>query len=172
MRIKRDDQWMFQPVDPVALQGAYDIQIKVSDASANKMLHRKEVVEMHQLLAGNPTVSPAKDALNILKAYEVNDEESWIIPEAMQVLQAVQANPELIQMMQQYLAQKAQQMRDQEIAQQAQDNLHRQEIERQVEDAAGVEQRKLVDQVGESLKREAIKPVLEQAAMAEMRGGM
>jgi len=172
MRIKRDNQWQFVPVDPVALQRAYDIQISVSDASANKMLHRKEVVEMHQLLAGNPTVSPAKDAEQILKAYEISDPAEWMIPEAMQVLQAVQANPEIIQIIQRYLQDKSTRQREQMIAQQAQDNLRRQEIERQVEDSAGVEQRKLVDQVGESIKREAIKPVIRQAAGMAAQGAI
>jgi hypothetical protein len=80
-------------------------------------------------------------------------------------LQAVQANPELVEMMQQYLDQKEQQARDQQIAEEAQSNIRRQQIERGVERDSGMEPQKLVDQVGESLKREAIKPVLEEAAM-------
>ena len=158
-RIFENNQWVFRPLDVMSIQGQYDIKIDVSDSSANKMLSRKEAVEKHQMLLGNPVVNTQKTTEDLLRAYGHKDTSEHIRPEFAFVMQAVLQNPEIVQMLQQYMEQKAQQAREQQIAGEAQANVRRQEIEREVE--APSEAGKLVDQVTESSKRKILQPAIE-----------
>ena len=158
-RIFENNQWVFRPLDVLSIQGNYDIKIDVSDSSANKMLSRKEAVEQHSILKGNPIVNLQQTTEDVLKAYGKKSTEKYIKPEFPFVLQTVMENPEVVKMLQQYVQQKAQQARETQIAAEAQSNIRRQEIEREVE--APREAGKLVDQVTEAGKRKILAPAIE-----------
>ncbi len=161
-RIFQDNKWVFEPVDVMALQGRYDVQIQVSNASANKAINRQEKGELYSMSLQNPMVNPEEPLRDVLKSYGIKDVDKWIKPEVAAILSALQQAPELPQVIQQYLQQKQQQERQQQIAGEAQANIERQDIERQVE--APVEERKLVDQAQESIKRKVITDTLKTAS--------
>jgi len=166
-RVFEDDKWVFEPLDALSIQGNYDFRVQVSDASANKMLNRKEKVELTQLMGGNPIINLHKLTQDVLQSYGKKKPDEYIEPNMLTVIQAMQQAPELPQVIQQYMQNKMAQQRRQEIAGEAQSNIERQEIERQVEGQQGgpLEDRKLLDQVVESTKRKMIQPAIETMMM-------
>jgi hypothetical protein len=164
-------QYVFLDFDLMAMQGQYDISINVSSASGNKMLQRQEASERFHLLGQDPMVDPLKIRKDFLASYDIKNPGEYLKPDAVQMVQALLANPELPHVVQQYLQQKTQQQRQQEIAGQAQANIERQSIERDVEKAAPqFEQHKLFDQVSESAQRKLITPAVEQMVAAQAMG--
>lgn len=157
------NQFAFQPIDVLSLQGRWDFKIQVSNSSANKMLNRKEAMERYQTLGGNPLANPQKLLEDALRAYDIKSTGEYIKPEINQLLQALQQVPGLAQalpqMIQQFAQQQEQQKQQQDIQQQAQSNIQRQGIERQMEQPQ--EGEKLVDQAQESIKRRLITQGLE-----------
>ncbi len=170
-RIRKDNEWTFQPVDVVALQGEYDVDIEVSSASANKMLHRKEQVELTQILSGNPAVNPVELAERILKAYDIRETEDLLNPAYQLVIAALQQAPEVAELIQKYMQQKQEQQKQAEVEQQAKDNIQREEIQRRVEQESGYENSKLIDQVTEGTKRKILTPIIEESAAREVMNG-
>jgi len=156
-RVFQDNKWVFQPIDVMSLQGNYDLRLKVSDASANKSLNRREKIELFNANRENPVSNLVKSTEDLYKAFGIKDTREYIKPEFAMIVQAMKENPELPQIIQQYLQQKQQQGMDQETTKQAQQNIRRQAIQREVEANAGEENRKLQDQVREGLKRGLIK---------------
>ena len=165
--------YVFQPFDLQAIQGQYDITINVSNSSGNKMLSRQEKTELLNMFGQDPMINPIEIRKDVLDSYDVKNKNEYINQDASNMVQAVIANPELPQVVQQYLQQKAQQQQQQEIANQAQANIQRQSIERDVEkQAPQFEQTKLFDQVEESAKRKLITPSVENMVGARALGGM
>jgi predicted nucleic acid-binding protein len=158
---EEENRWLFEPLDVLAIQGRYDINVYVSNASANKAIARRDAGELYQMAMQNPIVNPVKAVGELLKSYERKDAAEWIKPEVQQVLQALMQAPELPQVIQQYMQQKQQQAADQETAREAQDNVRRQQIEREVE--RPIEDQKIVDQAQENIKRQAVANTLKAA---------
>ena len=69
--------------------------------------------------------------------------------------------PELAGVVKQYMAQKAQKAQQAEVESQAQKNVLRKDIQTQVEDQSGFEDRKILDQIEESTKRKLMTPKVE-----------
>jgi hypothetical protein len=162
MRIFKHNKWVFLPMDLAALNGDYDLSIELSDSSANKMLARREAVERYQMFAQNPVVDPLRVAEDMLRAYEVRDVGAYLNPGAAMMVQALEENPELPKIVQQYLQQKAQQQEMAEVQEQAMKNIRRREAQDRVEDETGFEDRKLRDQIVESVKKEMMRPGVER----------
>lgn len=165
-RIFENDEWAFEDIDVMALQGRFDVLVSVSQASANKMLHRKESVELYGLLRENPLMEMVKVTERLLKAYGIDEPKDLIQPQFRLVAQAVAEAPELAELAKQIIQRKAQENRDHEIEAQAKDNMRRQDIEREVE--RPVELKKLFDQVKEAGKRKMISPLAQRAGAAEL----
>ena len=137
------------------------------------MLSRQEKTELLQMFGQDPMINPVELRKDVLDSYDIKNKIEYINPDASAMVQAVIANPELPQVVQQYLQQKAQQQQQQEIASQAQSNIQRQSIERDVEkQAPQFEQQKLFDQVAESAQRKLITPAVENMVGAQAMGGM
>jgi len=161
-RIFENNEYIFRPFDMKAVQGEYDITIRVSDASANKMLNRQEKVEIFKSQAENPIVNIERLTSDFLESYDIRNVEEYIKPEVRILIQALNMfGPEVVQVVQQFAQQKQAQMQQEQIAKQAQANIERQAIEREVERPH--EPNKLMDQVAESAKRKLITPMVENA---------
>ena len=55
----------------------YDITIRVSDASANKMLNRQEKVEIFKSQAENPIVNIERLTSDFLESYDIRNVEEY-----------------------------------------------------------------------------------------------
>jgi len=171
-RIFENNEWVFKPVDQHALQCNYDIRIEISDATANQGIARQEAVQKLQTLAGSPVVNGMTLVEDFLKAFGHKDVSKYILPEFQELIQAAMANPQIIEVVRQCMAQFAQQQQMQEAQGQAEKNIMRQNIQRDVEVQSGQEDRKIVDQVAESTKRELFRPAVQQATVQQMMGGI
>lgn len=163
LRIFRSNEWVFLPVDLQALSGQYDLRIELSDSSSNRMIARREAVERYQMFAQNPVINPVQVAEDMLRAYDVKDTSNYIDPGAAAVVAALKEHPEIPQVMRQYLAQKEQQRQMAEIRDQAVRNIQRREEQDRAEDETGYEDRKLWDQLEESVKKEMMRPHVERS---------
>jgi len=172
-RVFENEQWVFEPIDTAAIQGNFDIMLQISDASANKMLNRREKVELYQMLGKNPTADMNKATEELLRAYGIREPKEWLNQALMMLVQALQQAPELPQVIQAYMQKKQQDQRDAQIQGEAEANVRRQAIERDVE--APVEDAKLMNQVTEGAKRKLITPMVEESigrdVMAAISGG-
>lgn len=162
MRIFENNAWVFRPVSLGALRGDYDYEITVRDAAANPMMARREAIERYQMLAKNPVVNPVQTVLDLLDSYGIRDSSKHVNQEIAGVVAAMLQAPELAQVVKQHMAQKAAAAQKAEVETQAQRNVMRRDIQGQVEKKTGFEDRKLVDQVQESIKRKMITPDIER----------
>jgi len=112
---------------------------------------------------GLPMVNQIQNVEDLYKSFGKKDVEKYIQPQFAQIISALTQAPELAQplmeMIGQHMQQKANQERQQGVRQQAENNIERQDIEREVE--APFENKKLVDQSNESYKRKTIGKVIE-----------
>lgn len=169
-RIFENNEYIFQPFDMKAIQGEYDITVRVSDASANKMLNRQEKVELFKAQAANPIINIEKLTSDFLESYGIRNMDDYIKPEVSALIKALNSfGSEVVQVVQQFAQQKQAQMQKEQIARQAKANIERQAIEREVE--APHEPRKLVDQVKESARRKLITPLVETEVAKEALQG-
>lgn len=155
LRVFEGNRQAFRRMTALEIQGNFDLALSVSDSSANKMLNRKEKMELYQVLAQNPVNNLAQLTEELLKAYDVKNLDDWIDPKFQAVLQALSQAPELEKMIGQYMEQKQQQAGDEEVGQEAQANIRRQQVERDVELQSGLEDQKIMNQVRERIKRQA-----------------
>jgi hypothetical protein len=199
-RIWENNQWIFKPFDMAAIQGKYDYSIEISDATANPVVARQEAIQLFQMLGQAPVVELPKLVEGLLKSFDVKNYEEYIAPLFGQLMKALKEIPGLSQalpqMIQQFAKQQEQQKKQQEMIQsvtesekrrqmkqqlqdrnapqdmerQAAKNIMRQDAQRKAETRAGTENRKIVDQVTESTKREIFKPLIEQAAIKRLLG--
>ncbi len=167
-RVFENNQWHFTEMDTQSIQGNFDMYVKVSDASANKLLQRQEANELYQLLGQNPIIDQTKTTGDLLKAYEKNPGDGYIQQQFVFMMQAIVQFPEIAQMVQQFVQQKQQEQRDQEVQSQAQDNIRRREIERGEDQQ--VEPQKLIDQVTESEKKKQIQPLIAAQVQGQLFG--
>lgn len=167
-RVFENNKWTFQPLDALAIQGNYDFRVHVANSSSNKMLNRRERVELMNMMAKNPTINLMTLTEDVLKAYDAKPIRDYIKPEFPMMLGALEAAPELPKVIEQYMQQKQQQDQTKEYQQQAVANLERQSIQREAEKP--VEDEKLHDQAVESIKRTLIKDKLEaETGITEMK---
>jgi hypothetical protein len=91
------------PIPRKMMRQRFKFVLSGSTASANKMIERKEAEDILMLSQGNPLMNPMKALEDVLKAYGKTDLGQYVNPEAKQVLQALFENPELPQIIAQYL---------------------------------------------------------------------
>lgn len=118
----------FQQVNIAALQGDFDFTICISDSAHNEMIDRREQVELMQLVAQMPFVNQVEMFKELLHTYQKKDPERYINPAFLIILQAVSQNPEIVQVIQQYMQQKQQQMKQQEMQGQVGDSIMKADI--------------------------------------------
>jgi hypothetical protein len=74
-----------------------------STEKANKLLARKEAEDVQTMYNGDPLVDQLKIRLDVFRQYGKDNPQEYINPQANQMIQAFQAFPELVQMVQQYV---------------------------------------------------------------------
>ena len=175
MRIWNESKntWIFQPFNWDALQSEYDFALEISDSSANKTLNRKEAVERLQLFGQIPIINLPKLVEDALKSYDIKATSEYILPQFQMIVQALQSAPELAQVIQQYMQQRAMKEKEKKLQAEAVQNVKRHEIQRNAEKSQGevLENQKIVDQVEESTKRKLVQPMVEQSVVQRL-GGM
>jgi hypothetical protein len=77
-----------------------------STATANKMLERKEAEDIYQIGSQNPLANPLPFFEDLLKAHGKTNLKRYVNPQAQQMLMALATNPELPQVVSQYLSTK------------------------------------------------------------------
>lgn len=77
-----------------------------STATANKMLERKEAEDIYQIGAQNPLANPLPFLEDLLKAHGKTNLNRYINPQAQQMLMALAENPELPQVIGNYISTK------------------------------------------------------------------
>jgi hypothetical protein len=116
IEINDGEKWL--PVDTKDLLGDYNLSIRVSDSSHNDMMERMEALELFQLAVSVPFANSVELFKELLAKYDKKNPEKYIKPEFLVVLQAVAADPQIVQVIQQYMQQKQmQQQAGQQIAQ-------------------------------------------------------
>ena len=95
------------PIPRQQMRQKVKFSLSGSTATANKMIERKEAEELDGLAAGNPLMNPMETLKDRLQAYGKTQLDKYIKPEARQLLQALINNPELPQVVQKYLMEKA-----------------------------------------------------------------
>lgn len=163
MRLFPENEWLFKPVSVESIQGKWDIKIEVSDASSNSMTNRNDAMQLAQITAGAPFVDQIQNVTDLYKAFGKKDTNKYIKPEFAQLSQALAAEPELVQplmqFVQQFMQQKQQADRDQQIAGEAQANIRRQDIQRDIDEP--LENEKILEQANENYKRGIAKDIIE-----------
>jgi len=164
IRLFKDNKWLFKPVNIQAIQGRYDLKIDVSDASANSMTNRNDAAALLNMTKDLPWVNQIENTQDLYKAFGKKAVDRYINTEFAMIMQALATVPELkqpvMQIIQQGMQQKEAQDRQAEVRAQAENNIERQQIEREVE--APHENKKIVDQANESFKRKTIGKVVEK----------
>ena len=160
IRINEGSGYTFKDVDIQAIQGAYDLLVQVSDASANTMTNRNEKLTLKQVFANSPDIDQGALDGDVLKAFGMKQTDKYVKPGFAMVTQALQTDPEGVQQaIQEHMQQFMQQQEEQKIRGQAEDNIQRQAIEREVE--APHENQKIVDQANEGFKRKMTGQIIE-----------
>lgn len=164
IRIFKGNEWVFKPVNIQAIQGRYDLRIDVSDASSNSMTNRNDAMALMNITKELPWINQIENTQDLYKAFGKKDVEKYVNQEFAMIMQALTAVPELkqsvMEIVQQGMQQKETMDRQNQIRSQAENNIERQQIEREVE--APHENKKIVDQANESFKRKTIGKVVEQ----------
>jgi hypothetical protein len=77
-----------------------------STATANKMIERKEAEDIYQLGMSSPLANPMAFLEDLLKSHGKTNLKRYINPAAQQLMMALATNPELPQVVSQYLSTK------------------------------------------------------------------
>jgi len=77
-----------------------------STEAANKYIERREKEDMMKMFAADPIIIPTKPREELLKAYGVTDTTGWINPQVKMVVDIVMQNPEVVQVVGEYMQQK------------------------------------------------------------------
>ena len=125
-----------QPADIQALQGDYTISIQISDSACNDMLARLESVELFQLASSLPFANQIELFKDVLQSYQKRNPEGYINPAFMFVLQAVAQNPQVAQVVQQFMAEQAEAAKQQAMEQKVADSMRQKFILDQAQAAA------------------------------------
>ena len=87
-----------------------DMQFVLSGSTelANKLIERKEKEQILQMFGQDPYIDPIKVREDVLKSYKYLDAKEYINPQFVQLSNALQQNPEIMQIVGKYLHTKAQ----------------------------------------------------------------
>ena len=129
-----------QPADIQALQGDYTVSIQISDSASNDMLARLESVELFQLASSLPFANQIELFKDVLQSYQKRNTEGYINPAFMFVLQAVAQNPQVAEVVQQFMAQQAQALEIQKMQKAVSDSMQRRDYLDQAQAAKIIEE--------------------------------
>jgi len=104
-----------------ALQQDYDFTLRISDSAYNQMMARYEAQELLGLAAQLPFANQVTLFQDLLAAYDKKNATQYVDQNFMMLLQVSTQNPEIVQVVQQYMQEKAQQQHMGELQQAAQD---------------------------------------------------
>lgn len=145
-----------------ALQQDYDFTLRISDSAYNQMMARYEAQELLALAGQLPFANQMQLFMDLLSAYDKKNAESYIDQNFMMLLQAVAQNPEIPQVVQQYMQDKAQKQHMAELGQVAQDGEMLSRMKEQIKDKNMMPD--LVKQVQKGLIKDEIKDQMEMDA--------
>lgn len=106
-----------------ALQQDYDFSLRISDSAYNQMMERYEAQELLGIAGQFPFVNQMQLFKDALDAYDKKNPDAYIDPNFLMLVQAVAQNPEIPQVVQQYLEQKLKNLHQQELGAAAQDGV-------------------------------------------------
>jgi len=95
------------PFPFAAMRRNYRFTLTGSTESANKYIDRREKEDLMRILGGDPYVIPTKPREELLKAYGQRETEEWINPKVKMAVDMIMQNPEIIQVIGQYMKEKA-----------------------------------------------------------------
>lgn len=84
----------------------YKFNLSGSTDAANKMIERKTSEDLMGMFGNDPLIDPVKPRENVLQNYGIEESNEWINPMAKQLIDALVENPELPQVVGEYLQQK------------------------------------------------------------------
>lgn len=145
-----------------ALQQDYDFTLRISDSAYNQMMARYEAQELLALAAQLPFANQVVLFQDLLTAYDKKNANQYIDQNFMMLLQVSTQNPEIIQVVQQYLQQKAQQQHMGELQQAAQDGTIVTQMKDQMKEQTMIPD--LMKQVQKGLVKDSIKNGMQMTA--------
>ena len=125
---------VLRKVDVDALQQDYDFSIRISDSVYNQMMERAEAQELATIASAFPFANQMQLFKDLLDAYERKNPDAYIDQSFAFIVQAAQQNPEIVQVIQQYLQQKLSDLHQQDIQAVAADNDALSQARRQLQD--------------------------------------
>ncbi len=93
----------FVAIPKAMMRRKFKFNLTGSSETANRLIERKEAEDLYQLSASNPLMNPVKTLEDLLKAYGRTNTKEYIQPQAAQLLAALNANPEILQVVGSYL---------------------------------------------------------------------
>lgn len=145
-----------------ALQQDYDFTLRISDSAYNQMMARYEAQELLALSAQMPFANQVELFKDLLAAYDKKNANSYIDQNFMALLQVSTQNPEIIQVVQQYMQQKSQQQHMAELQQAAVDGATITQMKEQMQDKTLVPD--LMKKVQKGMMKDQIKNSMEMDA--------
>lgn len=145
-----------------ALQQDYDFTLRISDSAYNQMMARYEAQELLALSAQMPFANQVELFKDLLAAYDKKNANSYIDQNFMALLQVSTQNPEIIQVVQQYMQEKAAQQHNAELQQAAVDGATITQMKEQMKDQTLMPD--LMKQVKKGLMKDQIKNSMEMDA--------
>jgi hypothetical protein len=89
-----------------AMKRGYKFVLSGSTEAANKYIDRREKEDLLNMLGQDPYINPIKPREEILKSYGVTDLSEWINPQVKMLMDTATQNPEIMQVVQEYMQQK------------------------------------------------------------------
>lgn len=145
-----------------ALQQDYDFTLRISDSAYNNMMSRYEAQELLALSAQLPFANQMQLFMDLLNAYDKKNPEAYTDQNFMMLLQAAAQNPEIPQVVQQYMQEKMQKQHMSELGQLAQDGEMVSRMKGQIKEKSLLPD--LVKKVQTNLIKDEIKDQMEMEA--------
>lgn len=103
----------------MAMKRKYKFKLSGSTDMSNKVLEMQKNEQMYKTLRQDPITNPIELIGNLVESFKPDsDKTKYINPQINQLVMALQQNPEIMQVIGQYLQQKQQQVQQQQQAQQ------------------------------------------------------
>lgn len=167
-----------QEPDIKALQGDYAVTIRISDSANNDMLARLDTVELFNLVSQAPFVDQVEMVKQVLAAYQQRNPDKFIRPEFAIVLQAVSQNPQVVQVIQQFMQQQAQQQKVAQMQQNIADATQQKSIQDVMQADAALKNNpqglppekieKAVDSIENSQAKDLVEAIMNKGAKAQV----
>jgi len=84
----------------------FNFKLTGSTDSSNKLIRRKESEDLYGMLGQNPLSNPVKVLTDLLESYEKENPDDYIDPQLNQLIQIYTENPEIVEIIGQYMQQK------------------------------------------------------------------